>query len=240
MMPGASGSANVAQRAEFETRCRTLADDTEALSEATIGTGNYRAVGSGAGATVEELAAMFPSLDPDLVRMLAADSPTPQHAMETMLALVASETEPCGPPVPAKDLPIADLGAFPSLTDSDGWQVVTQTQLEKDHDADLGSAWRDRAKDIAAKPGPRSANTSAASAWGPKRRGAKDDEKDEAEAPLPETDYEARQRRGQKKALNRAQFGRGGGKGAGRGYLKKDDSDIDESEDEGEGDGEEV
>ena len=30
------------------------------------------------------------------------------------------------------------MGAFPSLTDSDGWQVVTQTDLERDPDEDLG------------------------------------------------------------------------------------------------------
>merc|ERR1740138_2047403 len=119
---------------------------------------------------------MFPSLDPDLVRVLASEGPSPQHAMETLLAHVA---------------------AFPSLTDSEGWQVMSQTQFEKDPDEELGSAWRDRAKAVASKPGPSSANTSAVVGSTSKRRSSKDKEEGYTAEVLPETDYDFRQRRGQ-------------------------------------------
>merc|ERR1719456_1590404 len=125
------------------------------------------------------------------------EGPTPQHAMETLLALVAASSEPAAPPVPPKDLPLGDMNAFPSLTDSDGWQVVAQSQLERDPDEDLGSAWRDRAKDVASKPPPASANTSAVVAPTSRRRAAREKEGYTPEASLPETDYELRHRRGQ-------------------------------------------
>jgi len=194
---------------------------------------------SAAGATIDELALMFPSLDPDLVRCLAADAPTPGHAMETLLALVAASSEPFVPSLPPKDLPLGDINAFPSLTDGDGWEVVTQTALDRDPDEELGSVWRDRAKAVAAKPAPTPASTTAAPTA--KRRAAREKaEGDPEDALLPETDYEMRQRRGQTRAKNRAQFGRGGGKGAGRGKgsgyeeSKLDESDGEEQEDEGE------
>jgi hypothetical protein len=165
MMPGAQPSANPAQRMEFEERCRRLhrEEEEEAASRAD------RPVIASANATVDELALMFPSLDPDLVRVLAADAPTPQHAMETLLALVASSSEPSEPPLPPKDLPLSDMNLFPSLTDPDGWQVVSQSQFERDPDEELGSAWRDRAKAIASKPGPASASTSAPAALASKK-----------------------------------------------------------------------
>merc|ERR1711862_514775 len=102
--------------------------------------------------------------------------------METLLALVASSSEPSEPPLPPKDLPLSDMNLFPSLTDSDGWQVVSQTQFDRNPDEELGSAWRDRAKAVASKPGPQSASTSAVVAPASKKKPAKDKEGTDAEA----------------------------------------------------------
>lgn len=209
LLPGASAGANPAQRTTFENRCRKLREE-QAEEEQPYRTG----VASSNGATtVEDLCAMFPSLDADLVRSLAMDFPTPQHAIETLLQLVASSSEATVPPLPPRELPIADLEAFPSLTDSDGWQVVSQAQFDKDPDEDLGSAWRDTAKDAADKPAPPKSSNTAPTAWGPKRRAAKEKQEDAPEAALPETDYEQRLRRGQQRAKNKAVFGRGGRSG---------------------------
>lgn len=236
LMPGASPSAGPAQRTEFEQRCRKLHDE-----EATESTERAAVAAARRGATsVDELALMFPSLDPDLVRVIAADFPTPQHAIETLLQLVESASEPTEPPLPPKDLPLEDLDLFPSLTDKEGWQVVDQKQFDRDPDEELGSAWRDRAKSAASKPAPRSSNTSATVAPNQKRRPAKGYDANNAEVPVLESDYDFRQRRGQQRARNRAQFGRGGGKGIGRGRpgtggCDKGDSGSDEEEEEDEG-----
>lgn len=230
LMPGAQPSANPAQRTEFEERCKQLHHEEESASRLDSRGVLARSTGS---ATIDELIGMFPSLDPDLVRVLASEGPTPQHAMETLLALVAASSEPTVPPPPPKDLPLSDMGAFPSLTDSEGWQVMSQTQFEKDPDEELGSAWRDRAKAVASKPGPPSANTSAVVGSTSKRRSSKDKEDGYTAEVLPETDYDFRQRRGQQRAKNRALFGRGGkGIGKGVGRRNADDESQDESEDE--------
>ena len=66
-----------------------------------------------------------------------------------------------------------------------------------------GSAWRDRAKAVASKPGPTSGNTSA-KVWGSfaKRRSAREDESNvEIAHPETLTDYEIRQRRERTKYL---------------------------------------
>merc|ERR1719247_976830 len=109
MMPGAGPSANPAQRAEFEKRSRQLHQEDVEDYHARSGEAAQQRALSGVGTTVDELALMFPSLDPDLVRVIASDFPTPQHAIETLLTLVESSSEPTMPPLPPKDLPLEDL-----------------------------------------------------------------------------------------------------------------------------------
>merc|ERR1719221_771921 len=55
---------------------------------------------------------------------------------------------------PGINLKVADADQFPTLVNSEGWEVVGSRQLE--HNAEsLGSAWCDRAKVAASLPAPR-------------------------------------------------------------------------------------
>lgn len=221
LMPGAQPSANPAQREEFQQRCRQLHRDdvTEACEyAATV------SVATGARATTSDLEAMFPALDPALVRLLHSEAPTPQHAIETLLALSASMATPVvggqaprATTPPPRNLGVEDHGKFPSLVDSGGWQLVTQRQIEQDAEEDRGSAWRDRAKAAVDIPAPRPAPSAAAVAWGQKKRqGPKKEEHYEPQQYL--TDYEFRHRAGERRAQHRVQYGRGGrATAAGRG-----------------------
>lgn len=205
MMPGARASANPAQRMEFEQRCRKLYE--EELAE-------QLTRGSEAIPTVEALESMFPCLEPGLVKALAAEAPTAKVAMETLMSLVASMAEPARPCSAPKDLGLEDAEAFPSLLDADGWQVASHRQLERDFDEDLGSAWCERAKAIAAIPQQQAKSQGMAAAPNvamSKRRASR---KGQAglEKPLPEideTDYEYRQRLGKEHARNRVRFSKG-------------------------------
>merc|ERR1719150_1776152 len=82
LMPGAQPSANSAQREQFEERCRQLRDDEVAGWHEEVA----QVCASSWGATAE-YEAMFPALDPALVRALYSEAPTPQKAFETLLAL---------------------------------------------------------------------------------------------------------------------------------------------------------
>jgi len=239
LLPGAQPNANPAQREEFEQRCRQLHQhDVQDQYEA-----NHRAavtrMGAGVGATSSDLEAMFPTLDPSLVRALVADSPTPQDAIETLLALAAATGDPGErPPTPPPlNLGVEDIEKFPSLVDGDGWQVGTQRQFDRDPDEDLGSAWRDRAKKAAPLPAPPvQASTNAwSAAAAAKRRERKESNAEEKLMQQPETEYEARQRKGQQRAKNRAQYGRGTRTASAKGANKTsslDDSSESEVSDE--------
>jgi hypothetical protein len=218
LMPGAQPGANPAQREEFEARCK-------ALHYEAVGEEKYEAAvnqaSSGAGATVSDLELMFPNLDADLIRALRAEAPSAQHAIETLLALSAATGEPgeadqqrpSPPPLPVG---VEDHDKFPTLCDAKGWQVLGSAKAIDAADEEPGSIWRDRAKAAADKPAPKPQPPAAASAWGKKREtGAK--KVDEVEGVQPETDYEFRQRMGQKRAQNKLQYGRCRGKGAGKG-----------------------
>merc|ERR1712226_1476693 len=90
---------------------------------------------AGAVVTVADLEVMFPLLDAALVRSIATDVPTPQHAIETLLALNDAMSEPVagGPRAstpPPRDLGVEDYEKFPSLLDADGWQVVCRKDFE--------------------------------------------------------------------------------------------------------------
>jgi len=212
LMPGANPKGTPAQREEFEQRCVKLHRDavyeeSEAARE--------NAAAAGAGATVSDFEAMFPALDASLVRALVAEAPTPQHAIETLLALAAATAEPVagseGPPrartPPPRNLGMEDLNKFPSLIDADGWQVMSRRQIELDADEDLGSVWRDRVKAAADKPAPKAAPPLVPTV---KRRSRHKDFYSGGEPQQTETDYDFRKRIGQKRAQNRVQYGRGG------------------------------
>lgn len=233
LMPGARPSANPAQREEFEQRCRKLHRDAE-KEEQQAATATHVAAGGTAKPT--DLEAMFPALDAALVRAICADSPSPQHAIDTLLALTAATSEPVaggGTPAraatpPPRNLGVEDHEKFPSLVDRDGWQVANTRDFEREEE-DLGSKWRDRAKAVADLPAPKvtAATTAAAGAWSRRRRQESGEEGaaasafgaegEEQETALPETDYEFRHRVGERRAKTRALYGRGGARGGGRG-----------------------
>merc|ERR1712216_245687 len=87
-----------ARRLDFENRCRQLCEEETELNCEDLPSVSY------AGATptfrcADDLEAMFPNLEAELVQMLVADAPTPQAAMETLLKLSASMAEPGVPRV---------------------------------------------------------------------------------------------------------------------------------------------
>lgn len=231
MMPGAAPSANPAQREEFEQRCKMLHRDD--VNEERAHNANVR-VNSGAAATCTELQEMFPMLDPELIRVLCADAPHPQHALETLLALSAAVAEPVSGgegSAPLPDLPPLNLGfedheKFPSLTDQNGWQVGSSKLFEKDPEEDLGSAWRDRAKAAQDLPAPKASPSAPVLA---KRRQKPKDDEDHGDEFL--SAYEHRHTVGQRRARRRAMYGRGKGKGKGVGApAEGEEGDGSESE----------
>jgi len=260
LMPGAQPSANPTQREQFEQRCRKLHRDeiSEEQQERQAADAVTRVAGAGA-ARSSDLEAMFPMLDPALVRTLYAEALSPQHAIETLLALSAASAEPvagtvadakAGPGKPPWQLGVEDETKFPSLVDGGGWQVASQRQIERDPDEDLGSAWRDRAKtavDIPGPPpGPRPALvTESAQALRRRTRRSQDDGMEPLTTIM--TDYEYRHRVGQMRAKHRQQYGRGrlgaaaqkaatrGKLGGGRGAGGPEGSGESEASEDGDG-----
>lgn len=220
LMPGAAPGANSAQKEDFEQRCRQLYHNAEVV-RASEAEHAHRA--SGGAARAADMEAMFPMMDPALVRSLFAEAPTPQHAIETLLALSAEMAEPVAGGAPARaatppplDLGVEDQEKFPSLGGSSGSKanrprVRTASASADDIEEDLGSAWRDRAKAAAGLPAPKvfSVVTTAR-----RRRNKESIDGANEDGPLHETEYEFRHRVGQRRANTRTQYGRGVGKGA--------------------------
>eukprot|EP00441_Pelagodinium_beii_P045170 CAMPEP_0197625492 /NCGR_PEP_ID=MMETSP1338-20131121/4849_1 /TAXON_ID=43686 ORGANISM="Pelagodinium beii, Strain RCC1491" /NCGR_SAMPLE_ID=MMETSP1338 /ASSEMBLY_ACC=CAM_ASM_000754 /LENGTH=269 /DNA_ID=CAMNT_0043195919 /DNA_START=17 /DNA_END=826 /DNA_ORIENTATION=- len=233
LMPGAQPSANPAQREEFHQRAVQLHRDTE-LESSTLRRETRTA--SGGEVTVQELEAMFPALDAGLVRALFGDAPTPQHAIETLLALSAATAEPVAgaeeqvPALPPLNVGVEDHEKFPSLTDGNGWQVGTDRLFERDPEEDLGSVWRDRAK--AAKNMPAAKVTPDPAV--PRRRPGtkKEGYREELDGQDLMTDYEYRHRIGQRREKARSKYGRGKGAGKGQATGAKQEELLEESEGE--------
>eukprot|EP00929_Paragymnodinium_shiwhaense_P052878 TRINITY_DN26478_c0_g1_i1.p1 TRINITY_DN26478_c0_g1~~TRINITY_DN26478_c0_g1_i1.p1 ORF type:complete len:275 (+),score=83.54 TRINITY_DN26478_c0_g1_i1:129-953(+) len=239
LLPGAQPSANPAQREEFEQRCIKLHREAEMEErEATVTT----QVAAGGAVTVSDLEAMFPMLDAALINCIFADSRSPQAAIDTLLALSADLNEPVDGAArprakspPPRDLGVEDHEKFPSLTDGSGWQVASSKLFERDPDEELGSVWRDRAKDAAPLAAPKAslANT----AWGKPRKKKENDEAANGgyiddDKPLPETDYEFRHRVGQQRAKKRLQYGRTGRGRAPQGAEAGGDDECESEEEE--------
>jgi len=244
LMPGAQPGSNPAQREEFQQRCRQLYREEE---HETREAAEHQRAAAGSGAGVSDLEAMFPLLDPGLIRALHAEAPTPQHAIETLLALNASmapgdeKSAQRSASPPPRQLGVEDHAQFPTLMDGNGWQVVNQRTLDEEQKEDLGSIWRDRAKAAADIPAPRPSPPSNAPAWGAKQRQRrpKDREEKEEDYLLP-TDYELRQKAGERRARHRAQYGRGAsGRAAGAGRGAKPTDEVDEDSEGIDEDGEE-
>lgn len=235
MMPGAQPRANPAQRERFEQRCKQLRQEDVEQEAAQAHARPERAVNAGAApAAGESLEAMFPMLDPGLVRAIASDCPTQAVAIDTLLKLSAEMSEPAAPrpPSPERDLKVGDASVFPGLVDSDGWEVPAPQQLasKADDDGELGSAWRDRAKAGANAPAPKPRPRPLAPAWGARRKEGEDREAArDAQEPEVYTDYEMRHIQGQKRAQRR-----GFGRGAARAGTGAEDISEEEEDEEGE------
>jgi len=200
LMPGAQSSATASERMDFEQRCMQLyTGDVEEKGVAVAAVPARQA-------TAEQLESMFPNLDPVLVRALAADATTPQQAMETLLALSAATAEPASVPLPPRDVGLEDIDAFPSLVDADGWQVCSQQLFDRNPEADLGSAWRDRAKAIASTPAPCPVAKPANPLAIRQKRASKQDDGASPETVHVETEYELRHRLGKQRISNRVRF----------------------------------
>jgi len=200
LMPGAQCSATPAARAMFEQRCQEIHADSTWVPTPKHGK-------TTSDLTVDELVAMFPSLDPALVQAIVLDSSSAQQAMETFLALTAAESEPAAPPPAAKNIGIESTDAFPSLTDADGWQVASQHMFDRTND-DLGSAWCERAKAAASQPAPQPVWAPASRMLPARKCSTKQAGVVAPEIVQGETDYDMRQRTGKQRMQNRARFSR--------------------------------
>lgn len=222
LMPGTKPRCNPSQREDFERRCRHL---YEQHTHEVCVPPTRADTGVGATAAVEEMQAMFPTIDSALVQMLYAEAPTPQHALDTLLALTTATAEPVAggerpASPPSRNLGVDDHDKFPSLVTSDGWQVFNQRGFNRE-DEELGSVWRDRAQVATNLPAPQTKQVAPSTAWASARHRRSREKKNAVEdGIMPETDYELRQRIGQQRAKNRAQYGRGGASGRGaKGYA---------------------
>lgn len=233
MMPGAQPGANPAQRMDFEQFCRKLHDD-EVVEKREAAAVMREVALAEASSVSSSLEAMFPLLDAALVRALSAEAPTQQQAIETLLVLSASMSEPGEASTtratmpPPRLLGVEDRDKFPSLgreparrcesqdPPGAGGDVAARGEEEKD----LGSAWCDRAKAAADMPAPRPTAWASAVAAPRRRKDARS--KDDADEPQHVmTDYEFRHRVGQRRARRRLQYGRRGGRGGAAGAQAK-------------------
>lgn len=206
LMPGAQSSANPAQREHFEATCRKLYQQ-ELEDEATLRP-RFEIAATGLTFEVAQLEAMFPTLEAALIHTMVADSPSLNHAVELLLTLTACMSEPVDCHafvVPDRDLKLTDGVHFPSLMDTEGWEVAGNKHLEQDIQ-DLGSAWRDCAKNAmnlpAQIPKPRAVAAPAMRQQRQEKHKGPDAEDDL-------TEYEARHLAGRRHAERRMQRQRG-------------------------------
>jgi len=237
LMPGAQPSANPAQREDFEQRCRLLHEE-QRLEELEVP--SLLAKQAGVTIVVQDLQAMFPMLDTDLVYALYTDARTPQHALDTLLELAAAFAEPVPagdwpPSPPPRDVGVHDHDRFPSLCTADGWQVANQRAFDREQE-ELGTEWCDRAKEAANLPAPMTKPRTLFSAWSVDATAAHRSNHrrrtvDDACIDLSETEYELRHRVGQERARRRSQHARVSDPGRSRylwGALRKSSSDTGE------------
>lgn len=207
------------QNGHLEERCREVYRE----SEEEQWTVEHLPAASSSHDERELLECMFPELDPQLVQELYAEANSPDQAIDTLLTLAAAtpksraathSTSSCARPPPARDMGLGSHEQFPLLLDSQGWQVVSERKLMHDAAEDLGTMWRDRAQRAVDSTDKTTAPAAAISAV--RTRGAKVTfmptrpkqlwPEQDVEEPIPlETEYEFRQRVGQRRARERAQ-----------------------------------
>jgi len=215
MMLGAQPGTSAVDRERFQQMCRQLHCDDDLERQQGILTAQVTSLST---MTRTEVEAMFPTLDPALVRSIYAEAPSPQAGIDTLLALGASMREPvtnsadeahAAAKEPARDIGVEDESKFPSLTDADGWQIVGLARLEQDLMGNLGDDWAEKAKIGASAPCPAPGFRASLGAWGrPTRQKQKEDQKEDAEHHQPPTDYEYRHIVGQQRAQRHAKYGR--------------------------------
>jgi len=122
-----------------------------------------------------DLSAMFPGLDPRLVRTVVAETRSKERALQTLFALAASSLEPSSGPDAWTVIPqtagLEDPERFPPLSGLDGWQFLAAAQPE----GELTNDWRDRAlraAELPEQPSPSLKLGSAAKGGGPPPRAA--------------------------------------------------------------------
>eukprot|EP00930_Biecheleria_cincta_P074762 TRINITY_DN61973_c0_g1_i1.p1 TRINITY_DN61973_c0_g1~~TRINITY_DN61973_c0_g1_i1.p1 ORF type:complete len:252 (-),score=53.06 TRINITY_DN61973_c0_g1_i1:318-1073(-) len=202
LMPGAQPSANPAQREHFEATCRKLYQ--QELEDEITFRPRLKVAATDLTFDLAQLEAMFPTLEPALIHTMVADSRSLNHAVELLLTLAASISEPAdchAVAVPERDLKLKDGVQFPSLVDSGGCEVVGNKHLEQDS-KDLGSAWRDCAKNAVSIP---AQTPKSRVVWAPAVRQQRQEKHNEVYTEDDLTEYEARQLAGRRHAEQRAQ-----------------------------------
>mmetsp|Transcript_102506 Transcript_102506/g.161800 ORF Transcript_102506/g.161800 Transcript_102506/m.161800 type:complete len:265 (-) Transcript_102506:100-894(-) len=207
LLPGAQCNANPAQREEFEQQCRLLYKEEIEHQYHFYQRHPTAHIGTDFAASSDDMVAMFPSIDPVLIRTLVEEARTPQDAIETLLELSGMGYQRAATPPPLQ-LGVEDMEKFPSLVDADGWQVFSQRHMERGTEENFGSTWRDRAKAGIPLPAPTAVFSSARGTVVVKRRERKEQESDATENTTT-TDYDVRHRKGQQRVKNRMHYGRG-------------------------------
>lgn len=214
MLPGARPGAGPVEHAFFLRRCDALRAAEEEEFHANADEAAIESV-----LTHQQLEAMFPLLDADLVSSIYTEASSPEVGLNMLLALAGSLGEPAAeamPPPPPVDLGVGDENAFPSLTDADGWQVVGRAQLEREPDAVLGNKWADCAKAAAMVPDRAPAPRKPLGAWGRPQKEKEEETKhvkdaNDADQECALSEYDQRHMAGERRIRHRAQFGRGHG-----------------------------
>jgi len=204
LMPGAGPRASATQRSDFDRQCRMLYEQetqAEVVSKPSSDADDV---------TSADLVAMFPTLDPVLVETLIKEALTPMHAIETLLALTATQGETQEQDLSPHEVLVGDHEKFPVLTDSQGWQVINHHQLDRNPDEELGNAWCERAK-IAAQLPTSSARVQKAMPSATVGRSSKKVPLQDSvlDPPNEDMEYELRQKKGQQHAQSRALRKRG-------------------------------
>jgi len=148
---------------------------------------------------------MFPALEPALVQALCAEIETTQRTIDTLLVLSAAvaETTPQMDPHLVKDVGINDHDLFPVLVNSDGWQVAGKQASQINLKEHLGTDWLDRARAAAKIPQPQQLakplSVLRSTAWRKPGACRRESLVEQADG---ETDWELRERMGQRRARN--------------------------------------
>jgi hypothetical protein len=197
--------ATPGQREIFERRCQTLYQ--EALPQNGTLT-SHGAVPQLTKERLDDLLKMFPSMQTEVIQTLAGEAASFQQLVEWLLTL---STDAAADQATAKqhadEAPdISDTSTFPVLLDSDGWQVVGQSN---DQEGETSQTWSDRVRSAAALTTPPQTKSAPAPCmpFAGQRRTASGCRVKHAVDEVPLTEYEARHLDGQNRVRQRAAAG---------------------------------